>query len=879
MTRGSITKNTADMWCRFFNLQFLSHDLRISAALGKKEKTISDKVQGKNTSTKSTFLSDFLVYDKEVSGSHIFENKSSYGILFKLTPFSGIDIKDINALTKIVSYEIPNDAIVQVINYASSDIEPIVTKWSDISRGQGKQDIYQTLSQKRKRFFLSGCNTGLWDGASEFVLRNFELYFCLTWNKQGSERSNKDLIKVISEVRTKISKAFSNTGCRVDNLGAKDLRGFLEGILFPEVKSLNNTYDESQIKFKNKTNKVLSDNVDAEYTMYPNYVEIQQGKELKKCLLFEVEEWPSNWSIADGMDYVGDFKSGKGLPFPFYISFGYKAEDHRESERQATKARMIKTNQTTSRLMSFVPAMKEEVEDWHYITAEVDKGAKLAKACMYVVAIIDKEIEDKVATQNVLDHFYQIGFKLNQIRYDCLNSLLNTLPMQQAEKWTTLKRSKSLTTMITSACLNLLPIFADAQNNNIPLMLLTGRRGQVFFFDNYASVENGNYNMVVVGKSGSGKSVFLQEYMTSILRKQGQVVVIDDGRSFQNSCKILGGDFIDFVGDSLCINPFSLYSEKEETGTTENTAMTNSERFKVDFEEPLIDLIVSILCIVTNIDKNNNKNFSVGLYRDVLRKAVQIVLHEKKHQGGFKDVYEVLKRNQNLRTSQTIDIAESLAYVLREYASGRYSSYYNGKATLSINNLLTVFELSSLESNEVLQTSVLLMVVFLVYVKMQGRDKRTSLIIDEAWRLLRHDAIKGFIEGVARRARKYNGSLIVATQSISDFEENKSAAAAAVLSQSDWRILLSAEGKDERILKEQLGMDESEIDVACQLRGDRSRYSEFMIRHSSSSWLIGRLILDPFSAKLYSSKAEDVLQIQRMMKAGYTLNEAIEQLI
>jgi conjugal transfer ATP-binding protein TraC len=441
--------------------------------------------------------------------------------------------------------------------------------------------------------------------------------------------------------------------------------------------------------------------------------------------------------------------------------------------------------------------------------------------------------------------------------------------MSMAEHWQVYARQKVLSTLLTNSCINLLPIFADCQNYNSPLMMFAGRRGQVFFFDNFESTENGNYNMVVVGKSGSGKSVFLQEYMTSILRKDGQVVVIDDGRSFENSCNILGGDFVDFAGENLCINPFSLYQDTE----------TKDEKFKVDFEEPLIDLIVSILCIITNIDKNNTKNFNTGLYRDVLKKSVQIVLEEKGNLAGIKDVRDVLLHNAVLRTEETNDIANKLAYILKEYADGRYCSYYNGKATLSISNLLTVFELSSLESNEVLQTSVLLMVVFLVYIKMQGRERRTSLIIDEAWRLLRHDAIKGFIEGIARRARKYNGNLVVATQSISDFEENKSAAAAAVLSQSDWRVLLSAEGKDEKILKEQLGMEPGEVVVAKNLRGDKGRYSEFIIRHSSSSWLIGRLILDPFSAKLYSSKAEDVVAIKKMQKQGLSLEESIEQLI
>jgi conjugal transfer ATP-binding protein TraC len=805
------------------------------------------------------YLSDFLSYREIESESNIFINKSTYGFVLKLKPFSGIDSNDINALRKIVSYEIPSEAVVQVINYASPSIAPLVEKWCEVV--EKPNSIYKTLTEKRKQFFLNGCNTGLWGKNSEVVLRNFEIYFCVSFNKEASVRSNSILLQKIIGVRAKISKAFSGIGCQVEHVSKHGLNNYLKEILLTKEEQLQKTdYSPNLINFPSNP----------EYIMHSNFAEVRNNISSKKFILFEVDEWPGSWEMLNGIDYIGSFESGRGIPFPFYISFGFRSEGTRESERKSTKMRVIRTNQTTAKLVSFVPAMREEMEDWHYITEEIDKGARLAKACMYVVALIDEEIDVDNAAQDILDHFYQLGFRLNQIKYDCLNNLLNTLAMQQAENWTSLRKNKGLTTMVTSSCLNLLPIFADAQNSNTPLMMLVGRRGQVFFFDNYSSVENGNYNMVVVGKSGSGKSVFLQEYMTSILRGQGQVVVIDDGRSFQNSTKILGGDFVDFKGMGLCINPFSLCFAESDLATQD---------YKEDFEEPLIELIVSILCIVTNIDKNNTKDFEIGLYKDVLKKAVQIVLEDKGNKGGFKDIYLVLKNDLRLRTSQTESIADKLAYVLKDYGDGRYAPYYNGKATLSIDNLLTVFELSSLESNEVLQTSVLLMVVFLVYTKMQGRERRTSLIIDEAWRLLRHDAIKGFIEGIARRARKYNGSLVVATQSISDFEKEKSAAAAAVLSQSDWRVLLSAENKDEKILKDQLGMHKGEIDIACSLKGDKGRFSEFMIRHSSGSWCIGRLMLEAFSVKLYSSKAEDVTQIQKLRKQGYSLEDAIEQLI
>lgn len=555
-------------------------------------------------------LIDFLAYSDFDSCNMIFDNKTTYAFILRISPFSGIDRKAVNALTQVISYEIPENAFVQVINFASPDIENIVSDWEGACNKGG---IYSYLSGKRRDFYLSGSNVGLWGKSSDLVLRNFELYFSISFSKNQSKEANKDLIKSICEVRKKTIRVLNNASCYAQVLDKTSLDKLFSQILVPEEISQ-----------------------DAQYIMHPHYFELSSKEEEEKCkkkkyLLFEVDQWPANWSIIDSINYVGNFATGRGLGFPFYISYGFKIEDHRESERKATKMRMLKTNQTTSKLVSFFPAMMEEIEDWQFVTGEIAKGSRLARSVMHIVAMIDSSIDVRHAESAVKDHFYQLGFKVNQIKYDCLNNFISSLPMSMAEHWQVYARQKVLSTLLTSSCINLLPIFADCQNYNSPLMMFVGRRGQLFFFDNFESTENGNYNMVVVGKSGSGKSVFLQEYMISILRRDGQVVVIDDGRSFENSCQILGGDFVDFAGEKLCINPFSLYPDVKNSDEKFNS-------FAVDFEEPLIDLIVSILCIITNIDKNNTKNFNTGLYRDVLKKSVQIVLEEKGNQGGIKDV-------------------------------------------------------------------------------------------------------------------------------------------------------------------------------------------------------------------------------------------------
>jgi conjugal transfer ATP-binding protein TraC len=677
----------------------------IEASL-RKRASVFNKMPGNSDKKKeSKFFSDFLPYCNFDSENFVFENKTTYAGMLQISPFSGIDQKAVNVLTQVISYDIPDGAIIQIMNFASPDIESILDTWKDVCNKPG---IYKHLSKKRKDFYMEGRDTGLLGKASDCILRNFQIYLSISFSKKQSKDANRELINTIVEVRKKTIRALNNVNCNVKILDNVALEQLQHQMLF--------AIDQNAAGNASKAQDLPSILEDYEYLMYPHYFESflkhkNQAISIKKYLVFEVEDWPKAWSITDSINYVGNFQTGRGLGFPFYINYGFKIEDHRESDRKATKMRMLRINQTTSKLAAFFPAMLEEIEDWQLVSEEISKGARLTKAVMQIIIILDPSLDVQHAESAVKDHFYQLGFKINQVKYDILNNFISTLPMSMAEHWPVFTRQKVLSTLLTSSCVNLLPLFADCQNYDSPLMMFSGRRGQIFFFDNFQSTENGNYNMVVVGKSGSGKSVFLQEYMTSILRMNGQVVVIDDGRSFQNSCAILSGDFIDFAGQNLCINPFSLYQAPE----------VKDEKFKVDFEEPLIDLIVSILCIITNIDKNNTKDFDTGLYRDILKKAVQVVLEEKSNaiinNVGIREVRDALLTSAELRTEQTKDIADKLSFMLKEYADGRYSCYYNGRATLSLKNLLTVFELSSLESNEILQTSVLLMVVFLVYIK------------------------------------------------------------------------------------------------------------------------------------------------------------------
>ena len=125
-----------------------------------------------------------------------------------------------------------------------------------------------------------------------------------------------------------------------------------------------------------------------------------------------------------------------------------------------------------------------------------------------------------------------------------------------------LERMGRMKTLLTSSAVNLAPLHGEwrgqpANPDNPPALFLIGRRGQPACWSPFAN-EAGNYNVAVTGKSGSGKSVLMQELVTGLIGAGGEAVVIDDGRSFQHTAEALGGAFIAFGKDPACLNPFAM---------------------------------------------------------------------------------------------------------------------------------------------------------------------------------------------------------------------------------------------------------------------------------------------------------------------------------
>src|SRR3546814_18065113 len=102
-------------------------------------------------------------------------------------------------------------------------------------------------------------------------------------------------------------------------------------------------------------------------------------------------------------------------------------------------------------------------------------------------------------------------------------------------------RLKRLKTMLSTTAAHIAPMQGEYLGGAIPHLLLVGRRGQPFW---WSPSENnaGNHNIAICGKWGSGKSVLLPQLCAASRGAGAKVEVIDDGRSFEHSVKLQGGE-------------------------------------------------------------------------------------------------------------------------------------------------------------------------------------------------------------------------------------------------------------------------------------------------------------------------------------------------
>lgn len=339
-----------------------------------------------------------------------------------------------------------------------------------------------------------------------------------------------------------------------------------------------------------------------------------------------------------------------------------------------------------------------------------------------------------------------------------------------------------------------------------------------------------NSNMTIVGKSGSGKSMTIKKLILNEYMLGRKVIIVDPEREYDKLTTSLDGKVIKLGGGKNKLNPLEINTvdlmEKNDDEDRENddedreneeeipTLALHLQRLDIFFSLYLKDITSRQKELLNLALIELYKNFNITFDSDILN------LKSEKY-PTLSDLYTLIKDKEDEDRDY-----EELRLLLESATNGSDSFLFNGHTNLSTNEQIICFDTHDLnEANDNVKKSQYFNLMSYIWKQVsKNRDEKIVVILEEAHILVDKNIPQTLIaiKNMAKRVRKYDGSLIVATQSVIDFlaEEIKNYGQ-AVLTQACYKLLLGADGQDLHDITKLFDLKEHQKDVI--LGGVRGR--------------------------------------------------------
>jgi len=365
-----------------------------------------------------------------------------------------------------------------------------------------------------------------------------------------------------------------------------------------------------------------------------------------------------------------------------------------------------------------------------------------------------------------------------------------------------------------------------------------------------------NRNKIVIGGSGSGKSMFMNHILHSYVQQGAHCIVVDVGHSYEGLCKLLNGYYFTYTEDDpIRFNPF--YISPGEVLDTEK-------------KESIKTLLVALW-------KHNDETFRRSEYV-AISNAMQSYYH---HLGEHKDVfpcfdsfYEFLQQHfvEELRTDRVKDRdfdINNFLYVLRPYYKGGEFNYLlNAKENLDVmQQPFIVFELDNVKDHPILFPVITLIIMEMFISKMRKlKGVRKVIVIEEAWKAIAKSGMAEFLKYLYKTVRKHFGEAVTVTQEMDDIISSP-IIKEAIINNADCKILLDMkkfQNKFDRI-QAVLGMTEKGRDLVLSINkaNDPNRkYREVYIELGNQLMKVYRYEPSVEEYYAYSTEQNDKMKVE-----------------
>ena len=425
-----------------------------------------------------------------------------------------------------------------------------------------------------------------------------------------------------------------------------------------------------------------------------------------------------------------------------------------------------------------------------------------------------------------------------------------------------------------------------------PFLLFGDRKGGVFSYSLFTRREP-SWNKAVLGLPGSGKSMLMIANLLGIANFESQGYVLDKGNSFGPVFELLADDMPDNVavmrlrGGDFRFNPFPLAWALEERARqkasgTYRMVLEGGDQLSCPVEdakvffECWIDALVGQGTVLTPSEKNR----------------LDRALKGASGSGGFFRDYEnqcnsyLESQERGLRVSPPRPLSCLLTHLKNEapdfvagvelWTRAPRDRYFDSGTDSIASAKFIYFELTGLEEDPLLAVPFVTALMGSVWKRVQNPrsiKEKKCVIVDEAWSFLAHPAFFRVFEDMFRTIRKFNGFIVLSTQTPKDLKDGQ----ARKLLQSMAEVFLYPGFSEPTFMEEDLRLTAEHRALHASLRSDDQRREVF---YASGSGL-NRVLTVEISPALYwfATTDGDDKYWRGVYCKKYGLAEGIEHLV
>lgn len=331
-----------------------------------------------------------------------------------------------------------------------------------------------------------------------------------------------------------------------------------------------------------------------------------------------------------------------------------------------------------------------------------------------------------------------------------------------------------------------------------------------------------NYNGLILGKSGSGKSMFgKSEIISAVVNNPtDQIIVIDPQNEYRPLGKVVNGTVISFSAQKeIYVNPLDVdfngvdYSSLQDIIGEKTdfilTLLSSCMRRTIESDEQgVLDRIIEKVYSENyaqrkklNGEGTEITEYSVPVYMkskgEPLVTPTDLSNEEqiRTYSPTLQDIYQNLLDEEN-------PTAHKLAAHMQVFVNGSLN-LFNHRTNVDLNKRFLIFDINDIKDN--LSVSAMLVMLEIVKDKIKKNHERgrwTYLYIDEFHELLVIESVADFVLKLWKEIRKRKGILTGITQNMTDLI-NKSANSSkltSILSNSEYFAILSQSSIDRELL-------------------------------------------------------------------------------